>query len=146
MQTSLHPSRAAVRRRSPAACLRHGYLGAHASTHQVLQLCPSRLDRSLFAKAASLDVAVCEGLRDATQMAMGHPTLQTLKDAFDATGTVLKLTERVSRRSRRLVDVGLQVRIHVMLSGIRAGVDELELGLEAIQLLPVSASDYPEEE
>lgn len=146
MQTFLLQSNATVRRRSPAACLRQGYLGTHAATHQVLQLCPSSLDRSLSAKAGALDTAVSKGLHDVTQVAMRHPTLQTLNDAFDAADMVLKLTEQVARRTRRLVDVGLQVRIHVMLSGIRAGLAELELGLEAIQLLPVSAPDYPEED
>ena len=146
MQTSLLQSNAPVRRRSPTACLRQGYLGTHAATRQVLQLCPSSLDRTLSAKAGALDMAVCNGLRDATQIAMGHPTLQTLKEAFDATDTVLKLTDQVTRRSGRLVDVGLQVRIHVMLAGIRAGLADLELGLEAIHLLPVSAPDYPEED
>lgn len=146
MQTSLLQFNASVRRRSPSACLRHGYLGTQAANCQVLQLCPPNLDRLLSAKAGALDLAVCNDLRDATQMVMGHPTEQTLTDAFVATDTVFKLIEQVARRSRSLVDVGLQVRIHVMLSGIRAGLAELELGLEAIQLLPASAPDYPEEE
>jgi len=146
MKTSLLQPIAPVRRRSPAACLRQGYLGTHAATRQVLQLCPSSLDRTLAAKAGALDIAVCNGLRDATQMAMGHPTLQTLKEAFDATDTVLKLTEQLGRRSLHLVDDGLQVRLQIMLSGIRAGLTELELGLEAIQMLPASAPDYPEED
>ena len=146
MQTLLLQSNAPVRRRSPSACLRQGYLGTHAANCQVLQLCPPSLDRLLSAKAGALDMVVCNGLRDATQMVMGHPTLETLKGAFEATDKVFKLIDQVARRSRSLVDVGLQVKIQVLLSGIRAGLAELELGLEAIQLLPTSAPDFPEEE
>ena len=146
MQTSLAPLGPAVRRRSPTTRLRQGYLGTHAAAHQLVQLCPPHLDRMLAAKAGVLEAAVSSELRHAAQLAMGHPTLLTLKDAFEATDAVHKFTGQVARRTGRLVDVGLQVRIHVLLSGIRVGLAELEQGLEAIQLLPVAAPDYPEED
>jgi hypothetical protein len=147
MQISLRSTSVApIRRRSASACLRRGYLGTHAASNQVLQLCPASQDRTLCARTRALEDAVSKYLREAIQTAMGHPTLQTLTDAFGATDAVLRLTEQVARRSRHIGDVGLQVRIQVMLAGIRAGIADLESGLEAIQMLPTSAPDYPEED
>lgn len=146
MQTIVAPQCPVVRRRSPTTCLRQGYLGAHAAAKQLVKLCAPQLDPTLAAKAGLVEAAVSNVLRHSAQLAIGHPTLRTLKDAFEATEAVLRFTAQAGRRAGRLVDVGLQIRVQLLLIGVRAGLTEMEQGLEAIPLLPTNAPDYPEVE
>lgn len=145
MQTVIRQPAAPVRRLAATTRLRQGCLAALASLRLLLDACEATQDRVLKARAGKLRDTGAEHLRAHIQVAMGHPTLQTLKDSFDTVDEVLRVAEQIARRVRHHHETGLQVRIAVAMSGLRAGIADMEAGLEAIPLLPANASDYPEE-
>ncbi|MBJ6978990.1 hypothetical protein [Luteimonas sp. MC1895] len=89
--------------------------------------------------------AVNVQLREAVEVAMFHPTLETLRDAFAAAEAVLAAAKRATRSMVAARSVNLAAWSLAM-AGLRAGIEELEEGLEVITLLPPSAPDYPEED
>lgn len=144
MTTTLRQSVSRLPLRSASDRLRQGYNGALSSATQMMA-CAQRLqDQKLYARAISLFDAVSNPLRVATQQALVHPTLQTLKDCFDTADVALVKVAQLARRTRGLKAAEAQVSVGVLLAGLRAGIAELESGLETIQLLPASAPDYPE--
>lgn len=145
MTTTLPQSRTSVRHRSSKDHLRLGYKGALASASQLLVCCEQTEDRAIHDRAKALLEVVSNELRCAAQLALVHTTIQTLKDGFDATDATLVMCAQLARRAIVLKKVGLQVRVAVLLAGVRAGISELELGLESVPMLPVSAPEYPEE-
>lgn len=129
---------------SPSESIRHGFLGCQASARSVASLAAKTGDRFLQRHAEALDLSVQTDLREAAQLAMSHPTLATLGDAFKVADAVRAACQSVHRRVCRESGAKAQVRVQVFLAGLKAGIAELESGLERIPLLPCSAPDYPE--
>jgi hypothetical protein len=138
---SVSPRRSA----NPPALLRRGFFGVHACAQAMLCHGVSPQSRRAYPTVLAAYAAVNLELREAVQVAMFHPTLATLRDAFAAADLVLAEAKRATRslvaaRSANLAAWSLSM------AGLRAGIEDLEQGLETITLLPASAPDYPEEE
>lgn len=142
----------AARRSSPnpvknpngALGIRLGFKGCLASVESILSLPGMASDALLPKRVLALAGAVKEDLRTAGQLAISHPTLPTLRDAFDAVDSVLAACQSLRRRVNKVGNARIQARMELFLLGVRTGVAQLESGLETIELLPASAPDYPE--
>ena len=145
MVTTLRQTVTAVRHRPAKERVRLGFNGARSSADQLVASCTKCQDQVLLARATALLEAVSSPLRSTAQQVLVHPTLQTLKESFDAADAVLVMCAQLARRARRLQEAEAQVRVAVLLAGFRAGIAELELGLENIPLLPSNVSEYPED-
>lgn len=147
MVASVAASRSASPRRSnnPTTLLRRGFLGAHVCAQALIAHGVSHQSSRAYPTVLAAYAAVNLQLREAVEVALFHPTLETLRDAFAATEAVLTEAKRATRSVVAARSVNLAAWSLAM-AGLRAGIEELEEGLEAIALLPVSASDYPEED
>jgi hypothetical protein len=138
-------STSARRLSNPSSMLRRGFFGAHACAQAMvshgISLQSGRAYPAVLATYAAVDLH----LREAVRVAMTHPTLDTLRDAYAAADEVLAVAKRATRslvaaRSLNLAPWSLAM------AGLRAAIEDLEQGLETILLLPACAPDYPEEE
>jgi|JI10StandDraft_1071094.scaffolds.fasta_scaffold24240_2 hypothetical protein len=147
MVASVAASRSASPRRStnPTALLRRGFLGAHACAQALLAHGVSTHSRRAYPTVLVTYAAVNLQLREAVEVAMFHATPETLRDAFAAADAVLAEAKRATRSMVAARSLNMAAWSLAM-AGLRAGIEELEEGLEAIALLPASAPDYPEED
>ena len=149
MAASVVVSLPAPRRRrvdsSPSALIRRGLLGAESCAMTLLAHGVSPVSGRTFPTVLTVHSAVAGELRQALRVAVGHPTLATLRDAFAAVDAVLVAGKRATRSQVEARALSL-AQWSVAMAGLRAALDDINAGLEAIVLLPYSASDYPEEE
>lgn len=147
MAISVASFRSASPRRpaNPSSMLRRGFLGAHACaqalTSHGISLQSGRAYPTVLATYAAVDLQ----LREAVRVAMIHPTLDTLRDAYDAADEVLAAAKRATRSLVAARSVNL-APWSLAMAGLRAGIEDLEQGLETIVLLPAGTPDYPEED
>lgn len=133
-----------VKNPNGALGIRLGFKGCLASVESILSLPGLASDALLSKRVLALAGVVKEDLRTAGQLAISHPTLPTLGDAFDAADSVLAACQSLRRRVNKVGNARTQARMELFLLGVRTGVAQLESGLETIELLPASAPDYPE--
>ena len=133
-----------VKNPNGALGIRLGFKGCLASVESILNLPSLASDALLSKRVLALAGVVKEDLRTAGQLAISHPTLPTLRDAFDAADSVLAACQSLRRRASKVGNARTQARMELFLLGVRTGVAQLESGLETIELLPASAPDYPE--
>lgn len=147
MVASVAASRSASARRStnPTALLRRGFLGAHACAQALLAHGVSPHSRRAYPAVMATYASVNLQLRQAVEVALFHPTPDTLRDAFAATDAVLAEAKRATRSLVAARSLNLAAWSLAM-AGLRVGIEELEEGLETIVLLPASEPDYPEQD
>ena len=126
--------------------IRRGFLACRASVEELVATPGVICDAALLRHTQKLVDKVRTGLQEAAQLAISHPTADTLGDAFNAADAVQAACRTVRRRVTKVGDAGMQARVELFLIGVKAGITQLESGLERIPLLPTSAPDYPEEE
>lgn len=83
------PSVSRRRPANPSSLLRRGFLGAHACAHALLTHGASLQSGRMYPNALATYAAVNSGLRIAVEVAMRHPTLETLRDAYAAADAAL---------------------------------------------------------
>lgn len=135
-----------VRNLNGSALIRRGFLACRASSGNIASIPGIASDATLRRHALALVQAVEKGLHEAAQLAISHPTPATLGDAFNAADAVQAVCRKVGRRASATGKARIHARLQVFLAGVKAGLAELEAGLECIPLLPCTAPDYPEVE
>ena len=141
-------SAAAPRRRvasAPSAFLRRGFLGAKACARSLLMNGESPTSGRIYPTAIAAHTAVIGELREALAVASRHPTLATLRDAFGACDAVRVASKRATRSIAGARSLHLP-QWSLAMAGLLAALDDVEVGLETIPLLPVCAPDYPEQD
>jgi len=138
--------RSAIRpSRRPQERLRRGFIGALHSARILVTLGVSPRTGRQYPSVQAVWDAVDLQLQRAVLVAMMHPTERTLGEAFDAIDTVTALMRSASRSIAAACPVEI-ARLSLATSGLRSGLDEVEQGLETIELSPSWAPEHPQAE